>query len=91
MTLFDSEEFKKMVDEITAIQNQEKTIVYMTELQKDVLKKYFDVELPSDDCIYQTKYGRYRFINLIGNKWFNLLENQNVMCVINGIYESEDK
>ena len=91
MKLFDSEEFKKMVDEIYDVQNQEKTVAYMTKFQKDVLEKYFNIKFESDDCIYQTPYGRYRFISFIDNSYLDLSLCQSEIYVIDGIYESEDK
>jgi hypothetical protein len=59
---FDKNEFLKLVEQVSAVSKQDRTIMYFTEKQKLVFEEYFDVKINSDDCEFYTHYGVVRFL-----------------------------
>lgn len=55
--------FLELVEKVSATQEQERTILYSSEIQKSALEQYLGIKIESDDCIVtSTKIGSVRLV-----------------------------
>ena len=78
---FSLDKITEVVDRLKAVERQEKTIFYSSEMHKSALEQYFNVQIDSDDYIVDTIIGKVRLVRAKD------IDTKNQIFVIDWIWE----
>ena len=82
---FSLDKITEVVDRLKAVERQEKTIFYSSEMHKSALEQYFNVQIDSDDFIVENLEGKFRLVK--ASSTLSAIVDENRMFVVDGIWE----
>lgn len=73
----------ELVEQVDAMQEQEKTILYSSDFHKYALEQYLNIKIESDDLIVSTVVGMLRLVRASSIVTRPIMENQ--MFIVEGL------
>lgn len=83
---FSLNEITEVVNRLEAVERQEKTIFYSSEMHKSSLEQYFNIQIDSDDFIVENLEGRFRLVEA-SSTLEKIGVSANAMFVVDMIWE----